>query len=150
MAVPSVAMIGSFRKHLTEMEAAKQIFTNNGIEVVNPLSTEPLQPGIEFVRFATDGEGLTDAEVQIHALERILGATAVYVICPEGYTGKTTAYEWGWVSEKGRPAYFSDMPSEWFMQIYAQERRVVTPQALADLLLANAVEPLPYLGPSGK
>jgi hypothetical protein len=141
MSSPSVAMIGSFHKNLPEMQKAIEIFTSSGIDVVNPLSTEPIRAGVDFVRFPTDQPELSDAVVQCKALERILGATAVYVICPEGYIGRTTSYEWGWVEANGCPAYFSEIPNERFMRRYAQDR-VVTAPKLAELINRGNMSPL--------
>ena len=47
----------------------------------------------------------------------------------EGYVGKTTAYEWGWIEARRHPAYFSDFPNEWFMSRHAKGR-VVSPLQL--------------------
>jgi hypothetical protein len=143
MSTPNVAMIGSFRRHLGFMKNAIDVFSECGIDVVNPIGTTPLKPDAEFVRFAEDGED-DDITVQRKAIKRILGAKAVYVVCPEGYVGKTTAYEWGWVEAHRRPAYFSHVPDFHVMTDVAMGR-IVTPVALAELILADRLEPLPDL-----
>src|SRR4051794_13797069 len=100
----SVAMIGSFHRALEDMRGAMAVFAENGIEVVNPLSVEPFDPGVDFVRFPTD-EADSDVEVELGVLLRILGATAVYVVRPDD-AGRTTLWEWGFIEGRKRPAYF--------------------------------------------
>lgn len=134
-------MIGSFRKHLPEMQQAIKVFTENKIEVVNPLSTEVLNDGADFVRLASDESDLSDAEVQANALVRILGSSAVYVVCPRGYVGKTSSYEWGWIEGRGAAAYFSDLPDMLFMRRYTKDR-IVTPFQLSKLILNGETKPL--------
>ncbi len=141
MANPSIAMIGSFHRALETMQTAIDTFNKHAIQVVNPLSTVPFEPSDEFVRFETDEPGLSDAEIQVQALQRILGASAVYVVCPEGYVGKTTSYEWGFIEERQSPAYFSEEPEVWFMKRHAQDR-IVTPQELAVMVCDGSISPI--------
>lgn len=137
----SVALIGSFHESLAEMKDAIDTFTTNGIEVVNPLGTEPLDPDAQFVRFESDKVTHSPEEIEALALMRILGASAVYVVCPDGYVGKTTSYEFGWAEGAKRPIYFSHYPKTEFMQRRA-EGRIVSAAKLAELIITNQTVPL--------
>ena len=108
----SVALIGSFRRHYDYILQARNIFAQIGLQVTSPIGTNVIKPEIAFVRFDTDPHGWEDHFVQTVALHRILRSDFVYVVSPEGYTGKTTCYEVGRIIEHRRPLYFSEQPND--------------------------------------
>ena len=132
--VPSVALIGSFRKHYQQILLARNVFQVRGITVTSPLGNAVVDENVLFVRFDTEFEGEDDPTVQGYALHRIMRADAVYVVIPTGYIGRTTCYEVGRVVQAARPVYFSDAPHDLPLQV--PNRFVVSPEQLADLILA--------------
>src|SRR4051794_5310793 len=106
----SIAIIGSFRQHYKEVLDAWEVFTRAGIEVTSPKGTSILEGGIPFVRFESDEGRLSDEEVQLIALHRILRASVVYTVAPNGYVGRTTCYEIGRIIQARKPIYFSERP----------------------------------------
>lgn len=125
-----VAVIGSFRKHYDDVLACMRCFADAGWTVTSPVGSEVLEPGIDFVRFASDDPGLSDEEVQTVTLERIFSADAVYVVAPDGYVGRTTCYEIGRLIQAGRPLYFSQHPVD--LPIRVAERFVATPKLFVE------------------
>lgn len=106
----SVAIIGSFRQHYATVLGVIRIFREAGWTVTSPAGSDVLEPGIEFVRFSTDHPDHSDAYVQTTTLLNILEAEIVYVVCPEGYVGRTTCYEVGRLRQACVPLYFSEYP----------------------------------------
>ncbi|UIN30523.1 hypothetical protein [Microbacterium binotii] len=132
---PSVALVGSFRQHYEAICGAKAIFDSHGVEVTTPLGSPVLDPGQDFVRFATDCMDLSDPHVQTVALHRIFRARAVYVVAVGGYVGRTTAYEVGRATQAGRPIYFSERPLD--LPIHVPGEHVVEPDELARRILES-------------
>jgi hypothetical protein len=131
---PTIAIFSSFRKFLNEVGAARAVFEDRDIRVSNPPSTAPINPGAEYVRFPEDDPSLSDIEIQKLVITRALASTAIYVVCPGGYTGRTASYEIGRAVEaQAAPLYFSEMPEEPLMHSTA-EGHIVTPHELADII----------------
>ena len=137
----TVALIGSFRKHYSEICDALAAFQRAGVLVTTPLGAGVIQPGIPFVRFESDNEELSDEHVQTIALHRILRARAVYVVAPAGYIGLTTAFEIGRVLQAGRPLYFSEPPDD--LPILVPSGHVCGAQEVAAHILGGS-EVSPY------
>lgn len=110
----TAAVIGSFKveERYALVRDAVNALRAAGIEVMSPAGSSVIESGIDFVRFTTDDESLSDAAVQTLTLERILSADAVYVIAPDGYVGRTTCYEIGRIVQAGKPIYFSEAPDD--------------------------------------
>lgn len=105
-----IAIIGSFRQHYASVLEVIRLFRDADWEVTSPEGSEVLEAGIEFVRFSTDHPDHSDAHVQTTTLLKIFEAEVVYVVCPEGYVGRTTCYEVGRLRQAGVPVYFSERP----------------------------------------
>lgn len=108
----TVAVIGSFRQHLSLVKEAVEAFRNTGWTITSPPGGEVIEPNIEFVRFEADNVDHDDFTVQTVAMHRILRATLIYVVAPQGYVGKTTCYEIGRAIQSNRPVYFSHPPAD--------------------------------------
>lgn len=108
---PSLALIGSFRKHYNEVLSAANIFEDHGWHIKSPKCT-PVSFEGKFVRFESDNEALTDAEIQSVTLRNIFGADLVYVVNPGGYIGRTTCYEIGRIIQRRQPIYFLEHPND--------------------------------------
>lgn len=139
--VPSVAIFSSFRKFLGQVAAARDVFMANGIHVSTPPSVTPINPGAEYVRFPEDDPNLSDVEIQKGVLAKALASSAIYVVCPGGYTGTLASYEIGRAQGAATPLYFSELPEEPLMQRAAMER-IVGPQELSEMILEGAVSPI--------
>ena len=85
--MPSVALIGSFRKHYQQILDVRRALRYAGIVVTTPQGNPVLDDQKLFVRFDEEFEGEDDDTVQCYALHRILRSDAVYVVVPEGYIG---------------------------------------------------------------
>lgn len=137
---PTVAVIGSFRRHLSSVNDACGAFRAAGLRVTSPLDDSVLEKGIEFVRFPSDDAAADDAMVQTIALGRILFADAVFVVAPEGYVGRTTCYEIGRVVQADRPLYFDTHPLD--LPIRVSDSHVVPATTVASLILDSKAVPL--------
>ena len=85
--MPSVAIIGSFRRHYQQVLQAREIFQANGFTVNTPLGNPVLDENALFVRFDEEFEGEDDPTVQSYVLHRIMRADALYVVLPGRYIG---------------------------------------------------------------
>jgi hypothetical protein len=138
---PSVAIFSSFRKFLGEVAAAREAFIINHIHVSSPPSVIPINPGAEYVRFPEDNPDMPDHEVQELVIAKALASTAIYVVCPKGYTGVLASYEIGRAMEAAAPLYFSEMPDEPGMREPARER-IVDPHELSRMMWYGEVTPI--------
>lgn len=144
----TVAVIGSFRQHYeTAVLPAIRVFRSQGLSVTSPLAHKIEVPGIEFVRFASDRDDHTDAEVQTLALHRILRADFTYVVAPGGYVGRTTCYEIGRVVQARRPVVFSERPQD--LPILVPESHIGSPGVAAQLAVAGKLKELHHDAPAG-
>jgi hypothetical protein len=138
--LPSVAIIGSFRRHYDEVLNALGEFVDQGLIVRSPHRSRILDPSQEFVRFELDDPDSSDVEIEYHALREILAADVVYVVCPEGYLGRTTCYELGWVLARDLPVFFSDVPKDLPIPIPAGS--VESAHGLARAIIVNGHLPV--------
>jgi len=132
MRTTSISIIGSFRQHYSQVVAAARVFEMAGIRVESPALSKIVNPDDDFVRFESDPPSCSDLTIQQATLGKILNSDFVYVVCPDGYIGRTTSYELGQVHHRGIPVYFSELPND--LPIEVREEAVVDPEALAQLL----------------
>lgn len=140
---PSIAIFSSFRKHLEPVSQAAEVFRAHGIFVSNPPGFEPINPGTEFVRFPGDDPDMSDAEIQMRVIGTALLSSAIYVVCPGGYIGRTASYEIGWAEGHNSHLYFSEVPDP-TERIFPQlaEGRIVSARQLADMVLQGQTLPI--------
>jgi hypothetical protein len=136
----SVAIIGSFKQKYQEVIADWQVFTDSGLTVTSPKGAPIIEDGIDFIRFESDDETLTDAQVQQVALHRILRADFVYAELPDGYIGRTACYELGRILDRNRPIYFSERPKDLPLDI--PDTHVVSAKELVDRFHSDVARPL--------
>ena len=133
----SVAIIGSFRRHYAEVLDARRAFEAAGLTITSP-SGRPLLDDDE-VRFEGDDPALSEAALETLTLERVMAADLVYVMAPDGYVGRATAYELGRLMQAGRPVYFSaavlDPPIE------VPSSRVISAAELAAAVVRGDISP---------
>lgn len=139
VAAPSVAIIGSFRQHYDQVLDLIGLFDGVGIRVTSPKRSRILVPDEEFVRFELDDPDSSDVEIQYLALIEILSADAVFVLCPNGYVGRTTCYEIGRVHQSAIPVYYSERPQD--LPIPVADSEIYTPMSFARYVSAHKVLP---------
>lgn len=123
------SIIGSFRKHYSQVLGHMADFHSAGIAVLSPKDAAITNPEAEFVRFDSDDSEHSEADIQLIALHRILRSTFVYVANPGGYVGRTTCYEIGRILERSLPIFFSEAPLD--LPIPVSREQVITSATLA-------------------
>jgi len=113
----SVSLIGSFRQHYEEVRQAAAIFTAAGITVRSPPMSRIVDPRQEFVRFESDSTLESDHAIQAATLAKIFSSDFVYVVNPNGYIGRTTAYELGRIHERGMAVYYAEPPKDLLVDV---------------------------------
>ena len=140
MSLNSVAVIGSFR-HTNYGKVVETIrtFRAAGLVVKSPSGAD-IVSGVEFVRFASDREDASDAEIQTATLENIFAADAVYVVTgPSGYVGKTTCYEIGRIVQRKQPIYFFEHPDD--LPVHIPSEHVARPEEFVLRFLKSGEKP---------
>lgn len=132
-------VIGSFRQHYEDVLAAVQAFQACGLEVLSPAVSIIVNPGDEFVRFASDPVTSENAEIQLEALRNIFASDFVFVVAPDGYIGRTTCYEIGAIQAAGIPLFFSAPPLD--LPISVSKDAIASAAALAREVVASGAVP---------
>lgn len=107
-----IALIGSFKQYYQQVLEVWHALNELGIEITSPKGSQIIEDNCPFVRFESDDDTLTDAEIQTIAMHRILRADVVYAITPNGYVGRTTCYEIGRIVQCKHSLLFSEPPSD--------------------------------------
>ena len=136
----SVALIGSFRKHLPQIREARAFFVGRGVEVTTPRGEEVLDTDAEFIRFHEEFNTEQNHTIQTITMHRILRADATYVVNVGGYLGNTGCYEIGRIVHAGRPLYFSERPRD--LPLLVPNEFIVTRERMAALLLEGPLTTL--------
>jgi hypothetical protein len=136
----SVALIGSFRKHLAQIRETRKFFIARGIEVTTPLGNEVMDTDAEFIRFYEEFNAEDNHTIQTITMHRILRADATYVVNVGGYLGNTGCYEIGRIVHAGRPLYFSERPLD--LPLSVPNEFIVTRERMAALLLEGRLTTL--------
>jgi hypothetical protein len=137
----SISIIGSFRQHYKRVQEIRKIFTDNGIEVLSPKGASIEKKKIPFVRFTSDNPNYDDCSVQSLTLHKLFSSTAIYVVAPNGYIGKTTAYEIGRLIQAQKPLFFSSPPNDLPLEI--PKDHILSPEDLISLIIDPNWEPVP-------
>lgn len=80
----SVSILGSFRKHYTQIVSTVQAFEANGINVKSPSISRIINPGDLYVRLSSDPQYYSDYKIQEVTLTKILSSDFLYVVNPGG------------------------------------------------------------------
>ena len=101
---------GSFRKHFDEIKKAHSVFTQAGIEVLAPVFSE--------IKYFEDGFAVLESDkakdqrmielLYLHHLKRLGENGFSYFVNPEGYMGKSAAYELGIAQVSNIPCFFKE------------------------------------------
>jgi ADP-ribose pyrophosphatase YjhB (NUDIX family) len=142
---PSVSLIGSFRRHYPEVEKTARTFAAAGITVKSPPISQIVDQSREFVRFASDPPQVSDLDIQTATLGKIFSSDFVYVVNPEGYIGRATAYELGRIHERGMAVYYAERPSDLVVEV--PEGTVLDADVLAATIAGGGVRAIPVRRP---
>ena len=99
-----VAISGSFHRHFSAIVDAKTRFESMGVTVLSPTGRTLLDPVSEFPLLAEDDSD-SPAILQKRHLDAITTATALYVVNPDGYLGRSVAFEMGWAAARSKSIY---------------------------------------------
>ena len=133
--MPSVAILGSFRRHYERSWQAREIFQANGITVNTPLGNPVLDENALFVRFDEEFEGEDDPTVQSYSLTGSCPPTPCTSFFRAGNIGRTSSYEVGRIIQAERYVYFSEEPHD--LPIRVPKEYVVGAEQLANIILGK-------------
>jgi hypothetical protein len=108
--LPSVSLIGSFRKHYSRVREIAEFLLANGVAVPSPSVSAILDTLAGYVRFECDPSAteVPDHDIQAATLTRLLASDFVYVIAPDGYIGLDTSMEIGHLLQAKVPLFSSE------------------------------------------
>jgi hypothetical protein len=103
-----VVISGSFKKHLSELEFVVSKFKSQGIKVLGPLTTRPVDPKAEFVILSSDNPLLSNCKLEINYMRQIGISDFHYIYDLNGYIGYSVAAEMAYAKIKGIPIIMSE------------------------------------------
>jgi hypothetical protein len=130
-------IIGSFKKHYSDMVSLIESLHKQGIVVSSPQKSWIVDEAQDFVMLASDTQN-KDIPPTIHYIEsRVLKcideSSFVYLYNPEGYVGVSTAFELGYAVSKNIPVYSYMNPSDPMVMEFIN--KVMHPNALGEELI---------------
>lgn len=131
----TVAIIGSFQKYYDEITPIIKMFQKYGLRVTSPADSEIVGAIKQFVILGTDDKRLTEADIEMITLKKILDSDFVYVYAPGGYVGKTTSYEIGACLLANKPLFYSERVDD--LPIPILEQQILTPEAFVRYAIVN-------------
>lgn len=136
---------GSFRKHFNEIKRAYRIFSDAGIEVLAPESSEIAGEKDGFVLLQSDI--LDDPRMiellYLQKIKRLSENGFSYFINPEGYIGKSASYELGIAQISNIRCFFGEKPKD--HPAYIHKNSIWRPELLAEYIVANQKLPEPKI-----
>jgi ADP-ribose pyrophosphatase YjhB (NUDIX family) len=139
---------GSFRKHLPEIQQAINWFTEAGIKVLAPGTTEVSGETNGFVTF-TGEENRDPRLIELEYLHKVkqLGKKGFsYFVNPEGYIGKSASYELGIAQVTNIPCFFMEPLDD--HPAYLHRNSVMAPETLAFYFSETGRLPNPVSAPN--
>ena len=129
---PRAILHGSFTRHFEELKSAYRVLAAAGIEIVAPRNLEVVGSVDDFL-LLEDEEALDPRYVELRYLQNLreLGENGFsYFVNPDGYIGKSAAYELGVAQLSNVPCYFWSKPTD--LPVYVPANHIWTPGELAD------------------
>ncbi|MDD5251820.1 MAG: NUDIX domain-containing protein [Patescibacteria group bacterium] len=122
---------GSFRKYWSQIVEARRLFMGAGITVLAPSADVVVGSQDDFILFAGEaGRDARQIELEYLLHLRRLGADGFsYFVVPDGYLGRTAAYELGVALARGVRCVFSEEPKD--LPIWYPRGNVTAPAVLA-------------------
>jgi len=139
---------GSFGKHFDEIRRVHKLFTDAGIEVLAPKAGELVSDDNGFALFE-DEAGMDPRMVELiylHNLKRLGKDGFSFFINPDGYIGKSAAYELGIAQLVNVRCFFThkldDHPA------YVHKNSIWKPEKLIEYIKTFDMLPAPVVGRS--
>jgi len=124
----SVAVSGSFHRHMDAITAVVQELASLSVRVLSPADPRVVAQQGEFLFVASDRVRSVRL-VQDRHLESIRAADFLWLVCPDGYVGQSASMELGFAAAVGVPIFSTHAPSDLTLRQY-----VTTISTLADAL----------------
>lgn len=139
---------GSFRKHFDEIKRIHAIFTAAGIEVLAPAMSEikSFEDGFAVLESDTATDPRMTELLYLNNLQRLGKEGFSYFVDPEGYIGKSTAYELGIAQLSNVRCFFYAKPKD--HPAYIHKNSVWRPEHLAEFIYENNRLPEPQVHPN--
>ena len=129
-----VVLSGSFNRHLDAIKTSVEVFRSLGVEILSPEDPAVVDVIGEFVVLASD-KRLSVRGIENRHLEAIRQASFLYIECPDGYIGVSTALELGYAVAHQIPVITSAQLSD---QTLLQYVDAVAPTPTKALVCLNA------------
>lgn len=122
---------GSFGQHIEQIKSTIACFQEHNIQVLAPSSTEITALNKDFLLLEGE-ENLDPRYVELsylHNLQKLGSHGFSYFVNPDGYIGKSAAYELGIAHALNVPCYFSHKPQD--LPAYYPSAHIISPQKLS-------------------
>lgn len=141
---------GSFGQHFDAIQAARKLFTAAGIAVLAPAGGELTDETDGFLRFEHEAdEDPRLIELRYLHTMRTLGQYGFsYFVCPDGYIGKSTAYELGIAQAMNITCFFSHQLAD--HPAYQPHNSIWSPEDLIEHVRNHHSMPIPRKHPRHK
>ncbi len=128
---------GSFGNHFEEIRNTAKIFSDGGVKILAPRSLEITAIKGSFL-LLEDEENLDPRYVELQYLQNLqkLGPYGFsYFVNPNGYIGKSAAFELGIALATNVPCYFSHKPKD--LPVYVPNEYIISPKELVEIIISN-------------
>jgi ADP-ribose pyrophosphatase YjhB (NUDIX family) len=125
-----VILHGSFGNHFEEIREAAKLFSEAGVKILAPESMEITAIKGSFLLLESE-EKLDPYYVELrylHNLQKLGPNGFSYFVNPNGYIGKSAAFEFGIALATNVPCYFSHKPKD--LPVYVPNENILSPQAM--------------------
>lgn len=103
---------GSFRRHLSEVQAAIEDLKRSGVEILSPRDADIVGAKEGFTRLASD------------SFACIRRSHFLWVVCPDGHLGLSTTMEIGYALAAGVPVFARQLVIDEFEGLFDATRAV--------------------------
>lgn len=132
---------GSFSKHFDEVQRVHKLFSQAGIEVLAPKNSELVTQTNGFALFKDETEHdprLVELQY-LHKIKQLGNNGFSYFVNPDGYLGKSTAYELGIAQLTNTRCFFMEKLAD--HPAYVHKNAVFSPENLVSYILRNDTLP---------
>lgn len=137
---------GSFGKHIDEIQRVHKLLTDAGVEVLAPKSGELVSKNNGFALF--EDEAGSDPRLiellYLHNLQKLGKNGFSYFVNPDGYIGKSAAYELGIAQLANVRCFFTDQLDD--HPAYVHKNSIWQPERLVEYIKAYDKLPAPIVG----
>ena len=136
---------GSFRKHFREIQKAREVFSQNGIEVLAPSVSEIVTFQNKFAILESDDsrDQRMIELLYLSNLRRLGEGGFSYFIDPGGYIGKSASYELGIAQATNVRCFFSEAPKD--LPVFFTKNSILSPENLIDFIKKFGIIPIPKI-----